>query len=233
VTAQVPSILPPFSAAGAPPLAVRWLGRRAYTEVWELQKQLVDLIARGDAPDTLLLVEHDPVITLGRKLHASQNVLAAGDWDVFQTERGGDATYHGPGQLVGYPLLALREPERDLHRYLRALEGWLIAVLADFNLLATRESGLTGVWANGRKLASLGVAVRRWVTYHGFALNVSTDLAHFEGLHPCGLSSQMMGSMSEALARPITLAEVITCLVARAPEALSREVRLLVDETPP
>jgi lipoate-protein ligase B len=232
VTAQ-PLFLPFEPAASdVPPLAVHWLGRRPYAEVWELQKQLVERIAAGDLPDTLLLVEHDAVITLGRKQHASENVLDAGGLDVVQTERGGDATYHGPGQLVGYPLLALREGERDLHRYLRGLEGLLMAVLADFGLDATREAGLTGVWVKGRKLASLGVAVRRWVTYHGFALNVHPELAHFARLNPCGLSSDVMGSLSASLGREVSLDDVISRLEAHLPAALGRACRPASAESP-
>jgi lipoyl(octanoyl) transferase len=219
---------PPASepALGLPPLEVRWLGRRGYEDVWALQKQLVEAIAEGQAPDTLLLVEHDAVITLGRKQAALANVLDAGDFPVLQVERGGDATYHGPGQLVGYPILQLVDHERDLHKYLRALEGWLIAVLADYGLEAERNEGLTGVWAGGRKLASLGVAVRKWVTYHGFALNVSTDLGHFRRLNPCGLQSDVMASLESQTGRAPSLDEVVERLLAHAPAALGRAPRV-------
>lgn len=224
----MPTPAVPISSTAAPVdarlLAVRWLGRQPYEAVWALQKQWVEEIAAGDRPDTLILVEHDPVITLGRKQAAAANVLDAGNWPVHQVERGGDATYHGPGQLVGYPLIALQEAERDLHAYLRALEGWLIAVLADFGLHAERNEGLTGVWAGDRKLASMGVAVRRWVTYHGFALNVSPDLTHFGRLNPCGLESRVMSSLAEALRRPVALDDVRKRVIARAPGALGRRL---------
>ncbi|MDB5100522.1 MAG: lipoate-protein ligase [Cyanobacteria bacterium RYN_339] len=204
-------------------MEVRWLGRKPYAEVWALQKQLVEAIAAGDTPDTLLLVEHDPIFTLGRKAGAAGNVLDAGDIPVLQVERGGDVTYHGPGQLVGYPLVALRDGERDLHRYLRNLEAWLIAVLADYGLEAERNEGLTGVWARGKKLASLGVAVRKWVTYHGFALNVDPDLSHFARLNPCGLQSSVMASLASELGRAPAMDEVVERVLAHAPMALGRQ----------
>jgi lipoate-protein ligase B len=207
----------------AAPLAIRWLGRQPYESTWALQKELIAAIAEGDAPETLLLVEHDPVITLGRKAGAAGNVLDAGEFPVIAIERGGDATYHGPGQLVGYPLLKLREGEQDLHKYLRDMESLLIHVLADFGLLGGRREGLTGVWVQDRKVASLGVAVRRWVTYHGFALNVAPDLAHLGRLNPCGLSSGVYASMASLLGRPVGLEEVATRVTAHLPATLRRE----------
>ncbi|HEY9721417.1 MAG TPA: lipoyl(octanoyl) transferase LipB [Oscillatoriaceae cyanobacterium] len=213
------------------PLAIRWLGRQPYETTWALQKALIGPIADGEAPETLLLVEHDPVITLGRKAGAAQNVLSP-DWSVIETERGGDATYHGPGQLVAYPLLALREGERDLHRYLRNLESLIIATLADYGLPGERRDGLTGVWVHDRKVASLGVAVRRWVTYHGLALNVTADLGHFARLNPCGLSSDVMGSMATWLEKPPALREVADRLVAHLPETLGRSAEPVALEMP-
>lgn len=206
-----------------PALDLRWLGRRPFAETWAMQKALLSDVADGTAPETLLLVEHEPVITLGRKPGASQNVLTLDGFELFHVERGGDATYHGPGQLVGYPLLHLREGERDLHRYLRNLEELLILTLADFGLAARREEGLTGVWVQDLKVASLGVAVRRWVTYHGFALNVSVDLTHFGRINPCGLSSDRMGSLEGLLGRPVSLAEVTARLASHLPATLGRQ----------
>jgi lipoate-protein ligase B len=203
-------------------MEVHWLGRQPYEATWARQKALVEAIAAGDAPDTLLLVEHDPIFTLGRKAGAAGNVLAAGEIPVLQVERGGDVTYHGPGQLVGYPLLLLRDGERDLHKYLRNLEGWLIAVLADYGLEAERNEGLTGVWARGKKLASLGVAVRKWVTYHGFALNVAPDLGHFARLNPCGLEASVMASLASELGRAPAMDEVVERVLAHAPAAIGR-----------
>lgn len=206
----------------APSIDVRWLGRRAYAETWAMQKALLADIADERAPETLLLVEHDPVITLGRKAGARDNVLATGDWPIFEVERGGDATYHGPGQLVGYPMLLLRQGEQDLHRYLRQVEELIILTLADFGLEGRREEGLTGVWVQERKVASLGVAVRRWVTYHGFALNVNVELDHFRRLNPCGLSSDRMGSVEALLGRPVPLLEVSRRLLEHLPATLGR-----------
>lgn len=204
------------------PLDVRDLGRMPYADAWALQRRLLEAIGEGVSPDTLLLVEHDPVITLGRKAGADANVLDAGAVPVLAIERGGDATYHGPGQLVGYPLIRLTDGERDLHRYLRNLEELVIRTLADFGLEGRRESGLTGVWVEGRKLASLGVAVRKWVTYHGLALNVSCDLGGFARLNPCGLESQVMASMATFLGREVPLAEVKARLLAHVPGTLGR-----------
>lgn len=212
-----------MTATKLAPLACRWLGRTPYTESWALQKELLAPIADGAQPETLLLVEHEPVITLGRKAGAADNVLDAGEFPVFSIERGGDATYHGPGQLVGYPLLHLKEGEQDLHRYLRNMEEMLIRVLADFGLEGSRVEGLTGVWVQDRKVASLGVAVRRWVTYHGFALNVNPELAHLGRLNPCGLESAAYASMSSLLGRPIGLEEVLLRVLAHLPATLARQ----------
>jgi lipoate-protein ligase B len=191
------------------PAQILDLGTREFGEVWALQKELVAQRQRDEIPDTLVFVEHPHVITLGRGTH-KENVLAPGDVPIFEIERGGDVTYHGPGQLVGYPIFLLREPERDLHVYLRNLEETLIRAAARFGISGGRKSGWTGLWTadGGRKLASIGVAVKRWVTLHGFALNVSTDLSRFAAINPCGLEATIMGSMESVLARPVGLTEV-------------------------
>ena len=205
------------------PLDIRWLGLRPYEEVRALQHALVSAIAAGDAPDTLLLLEHDPTITIGRRRGALDNVLNAGDVPVVEVERGGDATYHGPGQLVGYPLLRLEDGDRDLHVHLRRLEQVLIDALGGHGLTASRREGQTGVWVHGQKLASVGVAVRRWVTYHGFALNVSTDMAPFQRMHPCGLPAAVMASMADLLpAGPPTVEAMATEVAARFPATFGR-----------
>jgi len=185
------------------------LGTREFGEVWALQKELVAQRQRDEIPDTLLLVEHPHVITLGRGTH-KENVLAPGDMPLFEIERGGDVTYHGPGQLVGYPIFLLRQEERDLHLYLRNLEEALIRTVGRFGIPGERKEAWTGVWTAGgaRKLASIGVAVKRWVTLHGFALNVSTELARFGAINPCGLEATIMGSMETALGRGVSFAEV-------------------------
>jgi lipoate-protein ligase B len=185
------------------------LGTRDYADVWAMQLALVKERQRGEIPDTLLFVEHPHVITAGRSAKRD-NLLDLGDTPLFEIERGGDVTYHGPGQLVGYPIFLLREDERDLHVYLRNLEESIIRALAGFGLETTRKPGWTGVWnaAAERKLASIGVAVKRWVTLHGFALNVATDLARFAAINPCGLDAAVMGSMSGELGRPVEMAAV-------------------------
>jgi lipoate-protein ligase B len=191
------------------PARVMDLGTREFGEVWALQRELVGQRQRDEIPDTLILVEHPHVITRGRGTH-EENLLATGDTPVFEIERGGDVTYHGPGQLVGYPIFLLRQSERDLHLYLRNLEESLIRAVGRFGIAGERKDGWTGVWTTGgaRKLASIGVAVKRWVTLHGFALNVSTELARFAAINPCGLEATIMGSMQTALDRPVSFDEV-------------------------
>jgi lipoate-protein ligase B len=185
------------------------LGTRDYAEVWAMQLALVKQRQAGEIPDTLLFVEHPHVITAGRSAKRD-NLLDLGDTPLFEIERGGDVTYHGPGQLVGYPIFLLREPERDLHVYLRNLEEAIIRAIGGFGLTGTRKEGWTGVWnaAAERKLASIGVAVKRWVTLHGFALNVAPDLARFAAINPCGLDAAVMGSLAGELGRPVEMAAV-------------------------
>lgn len=159
------------------------------------------------------------MVTLGRKQTAPANVLAR-DMPVVEIERGGDVTYHGPGQLVGYPILQLDGDERDLHAYLRNLEEALIRACAELGLRAGRREGLTGVWIDGaRKIASLGIAVRKWVTYHGFALNVSTDLSRFTAINPCGLDAAVMTSLEKELGRRV---DVTARVVEHLGDALGR-----------
>jgi lipoyl(octanoyl) transferase len=181
------------SAAAASTLQVRDLGRLAYTEAYALQQVFVEQRKRGEIPDQLLIVEHPHVITMGRNGHdenllASIEVLSRAGVDFQRTDRGGDVTYHGPGQIVGYPIVDLREWKRDVVAYVRALEQILIDVLGEFGIAAGRESGATGVWTSRGKIAAIGVHVSRWVTSHGFALNVDTDLNYFGYIIPCGLT---------------------------------------------
>ena len=176
-------------------LDVVWLGRVPYGEALELQRRLaLDRIAGRLRQDRLLLVEHPPVVTMGRTSQAA-HVLRSDGLDVFEVERGGDVTYHGPGQLVGYPILNLAGFRRDLHWYLRTLEQALIDALATLGIPAHRHAGFTGVWTGGRKIASIGVHVKQWVTWHGFALNVSTDLQAFDRIVPCGIAGVEMTSV--------------------------------------
>jgi lipoate-protein ligase B len=200
------------------------LGTRAYADVWAMQLALVKQRQQGEIPDTLLFVEHPHVITAGRSAK-KDNLLDLGDTPLFEIERGGDVTYHGPGQLVGYPIFLLRDDERDLHLYLRNLEESLIRALAGFGLAGTRKPGWTGVWnaPAERKLASIGVAVKRWVTLHGFALNVATDLARFSAINPCGLDAAVMGSMAGELGRPIEMAAVKSAVRGAFSDVFARQ----------
>jgi len=193
-------------------LDVRRLGRTRYEDVHALQRALVAKRAEGAIEDTLVLTEHEPVITHGRGTPAAEvTALTATGIPVVEVERGGEATYHGPGQLVAYPILQLEEERRDLHRYLRDLEEVVIGVLAEFELEGTRRPGLTGVWLGERKVCSLGVAVRRWVTWHGLALNLHTDLEPFRRFHPCGLAPDVMTRLADHVELPPTnlLGEVL------------------------
>jgi lipoyl(octanoyl) transferase len=172
---------------------LRELGRIDYASALELQRRLVVERQQGAIDDQLLLLEHPHVVTLGRNGHrenllASDEVLARSGVAFHPTDRGGDITYHGPGQLIGYPILDLREWKRDVAAYVRAVEEVLIRTLADFSIDAGRIPKLTGVWVDGRKIAAIGVHISRWVTSHGFALNVSTDLSYFQYIVPCGLT---------------------------------------------
>ena len=203
------------------PATVLDLGLRDYAETWEIQKRLVSERQADAVPDTLILVEHPDVITLGRRASSRDNVVRA-DMPVVEVERGGDVTYHGPGQLVGYPILKLVGDERDLHLLLRNIEEGLIGALGELGVTGIRRAGWTGVWIGERKVASIGIAVRRWVTMHGFALNVSTDLERFRSINPCGLDAGVMTSLAEMLHRNITLAEVKPLVVEHLGRALKR-----------
>ena len=182
------------------------LGQRPYGEVLDLQRELARARVSGElAQDVLLLVEHPPVVTLGRSakeghLIIPRGALAERGIEVHEVERGGDVTFHGPGQLVGYPILDLRRHKRDLHWYLRQLEEVLIRAVAQYGVAAERTPAYTGVWTGGRKLASIGVHAREWVTWHGFALNVTTDLSFFDLIVPCGIQAVTMTSVARELA---------------------------------
>ena len=196
------------------------LGVLPYRDAWARQHALVDARQRGDIDDTLLVVEHPHVFTLGRRREAGANVLAPGDVEVIEIERGGDVTYHGPGQLVAYPILLLGDGERDLHRYLRDLEEAVIRTCARFGVATGREPGKTGVWTSGKKLCSIGIACRKWVTFHGLALNVTTDLAYFARINPCGFDASVMSSL--ATYADVTVDAVRPVLVAELTASLRR-----------
>ena len=189
-------------------------GRAPYLELHALQQRLVDARVKGHIPNTLLTGEHDPVITLGRR--TPDEAPYPDGVEVVKVERGGEATYHGPGQLVAYPIVHLTQARRNLHEFQRDLEEIGIRVLADFGIEGVRREGLTGVWVGERKIQSLGIAVRRWVTWHGLALNVDTDLSAFEAFNPCGLDGRVMISMATLLGAAPKLADVRDVLLAHA-----------------
>ncbi len=204
-----------------------WLvrcGRLAYGDAWALQKSLLAARQAGSIPDAVVFVEHPPVITLGRAARAT-NVLAAPALlsargiEMFQIERGGDVTYHGPGQLVGYPIVDLRAFNEDIGRYVRALEAALISALGVWEIAAERLPGFPGVWAGGAKVAAIGVAVKRKVTMHGFALNVDPDLGAFDLINPCGLGRPVT-SIARLLGRPVSLEEAAPAVAAALADAL-------------
>jgi lipoyl(octanoyl) transferase len=196
-------------------LDVRRLGRVDYEAARALQHDLVERRARGDIPDTLLLCEHPPVVTLGRGTDPA-DVLDR-RFPIVEVERGGEATYHGPGQVVGYAIRLLPPGRRDLHAHLRLLESVVVDAVARFGVVGRRREGATGVWTDDeegvpRKLASIGVAARRWVAFHGFALNVATDLDAFSAVNPCGFAAAVMTSLERATGREVALAEVEAAL---------------------
>ncbi|MGD8237510.1 MAG: lipoyl(octanoyl) transferase LipB [Armatimonadota bacterium] len=195
-------------------------GTMSYESGARLQEALADARRAGDTPDVLVLLEHPPVVTIGRGggdggLLVSREELVARGIEVHECSRGGKVTYHGPGQLVGYPVLDLSHDGRDLNAYLRNLEGSLIAALGGFGIAALRRPGLTGVWTEAGKIAAIGIAVRHWITSHGFALNVSCDLAPFGLIDPCGLQESGVTSMARELGHAVAF-DAVQCEVAHA-----------------
>ena len=183
-------------------------GRTRYKDAIESQKALVDQRLADEIGDTLVFTEHDAVYTIGRRKHADQNLIwdqtkvNAEGIDVVRTNRGGDITYHGPGQIVGYAIVSL-DKKRDLHAYLRALEEIVIRTLATFDISASRRPEKTGIWLDTRKICAIGIAVRSWVTYHGFALNLDPNLDHFSGIIPCGITQGSVTSLRKELGTTI------------------------------
>jgi lipoyl(octanoyl) transferase len=196
-------------------IEVRRLGRVSYAEGLAIQKQLVEQRRAGEIGDQLLLLEHPPVITLGVKSRndrshvvATSDALKAEGVEVFDTGRGGDVTYHGPGQVVGYPILDLKPDRCDVHRYVRDIEEVMIRTAAAFGVVASRVPGLTGAWVGDEKLAAIGVRIARWVTSHGFAFNVNTSLKHFDFIVPCGITDRGVTSLEKLLGHAVPMHEV-------------------------
>jgi len=217
-------------------LSARWLGRISYGQALALQAELVDARRNGRVPDTLLLLEHPPVITLGRGSDPD-NVLSSPDRlrrqgiELHEVGRGGDVTFHGPGQIVGYPILALEGAERDAHGYLRRLELALIRTVRLYGVEATRVEGLTGIWVDEGKLAAIGVRISSgWITSHGFALNVATDLTGFSEIVPCGISDRGVTSLARLNGDAPGLPEVARELARQVGDVFKRETEF-VDET--
>lgn len=195
------------------------LGVIEYGEAWRLQKELVARRTEDLIPDTLLILEHEHVITLGRK--TTPENFRPQRVPVFRVERGGDATYHGPGQLVGYPIVKLMD--HDVRKHVRTIEDALIAAVRSFGVQGEKKEGHPGLWVQGRKLASIGVAVTDWVTFHGFALNVNTDMSYFELIRPCGLDPSSMTSMQGIAGRSFDMGEVKKQVVKEYAAARSEE----------
>ncbi len=177
---------------------------REYRDVWDLQRKLVDSRARKEIPDTLILVQHPHVFTVGKAVPGDLPAEIRGV-SILRIERGGQWTYHGPGQLVGYPILDLDVRNRDIHSFLRKIEETIILTIAKFDINAERHQGKTGVWVREKKIASIGAAIRNWITFHGFALNVNTDLSYFGLIEPCGMPSSTMTSMQALLNHEVDL----------------------------
>ncbi len=232
-----------MSAPTLPSCAIVDWGRTRYTDAWHRQDGYVAQRIAGEIGDTLVFTEHEPVFTLGLRSGADANLIWNADQlaregiEVVKTNRGGDITYHGPGQIVGYPIVSLA-PRKDLHAYLRFLEDVLINSAGRLGLAATRREGKTGIWIGPRKIAAIGVAVRRWVAYHGFALNVNANLAHFGGIVPCGIGAAdgTVTSLQAELGQSVDLTEVRSILAreftALWPEFLDGGTRLETADRP-
>ena len=221
-------------------LEVHRLGSVPYEEALVLQQRLVEARKAGQIPDQLLLLQHPPVITLGAKVRndrshvlASDEALEEAGVSLFEAGRGGDVTYHGPGQLVGYPILDLRPDRCDVHRYVRDLEAVMIAMADGFGIRAERVAGLTGAWVGRNKLAAIGVRISRWITSHGFAFNVSTDLAHFGLIVPCGIADRGVTSLGELLGAAPPMAAVEEAAITSFSAVFGLETNAAAPAQPP
>lgn len=208
---------------------VQYAGRVPYGEAHELQQHLVDLRKRDEIPDRLLLLEHPHVITLGRAASHS-NILVDAQTreqfavELYETGRGGDVTYHGPGQLVGYPIIHLAPDRCDVRRYVRDIEEVMICAAADFGIKAGRIDGLTGIWVGDEKLGAIGVRISRWVTMHGFAFNLNTDLSYFQLIVPCGISDHGVTSLEKLLGHPVDMEEVAAGVTRHFGDVFNRQM---------
>ena len=211
------------------PLVVRRVGRLSYAQGLELQAQLVADRQAERIVDVLLLLEHDPVFTLGRNareqnLLVRESLLKARGYDVFETGRGGDVTYHGPGQVVGYPIISLAPDRQDVHRYVRDLEEVMIRTCRDFSVEAERVAGLTGCWVGRDKIGAIGVRISRWVTSHGFAFNVGNNLAPYSLIVPCGIADRGVTTLQQLLGGPVPLVEAQAALARPFAAVFDRQI---------
>jgi lipoyl(octanoyl) transferase len=201
-------------ASLATTIQAEWIGRMPYAEAWDLQRQVFNEVLSGARPNTFLLCEHPDVITLGRNARSDANLLhsrellEANGYEVFDVDRGGDVTYHGPGQLVGYPIIRLADFREDLGWYMRTIEELIIRAIAAYGLEGARRTGMSGVWCDSGKICAIGVRASRWVTMHGFALNVTTDLGRFQAIVPCGIADYGVTSILAETGESRTLEEV-------------------------
>jgi len=207
----------------------RWLGLVGYDQGLQLQERAVEGLRSSDAPEQLLLLEHPHVFTLGRgadssNILADQQQLQTNSVEVHETGRGGDVTYHGPGQLVGYPIINLKPDRCDVHRYVRDIEEVLIRTIAELGVTGTRIPGLTGVWVGNEKIGAIGVRIARWITSHGFALNITTDLNYFKMIVPCGISGKGVTSLSRVTGRQIDLGEVAQVSASQFGKVFGRRI---------
>ena len=203
-----------------------WLGRISYSEGLEIQNNKVQLRIEGEINDQVLLLEHEPVYTIGRtKDHSSlPDEPASLPHPLFITNRGGKATYHGPGQLIGYPILDLKNYKQDLHIYLRSIENSLVNTCLHYGIKANTKDGLTGVWCNSRKIASIGVGVRQWVSMHGFAINIHTDLSLYRGMIPCGISNFGLTSIAKIKGKDYSLLYIADLMIDNIQKMLDLEI---------
>ncbi len=218
-----------------PVCEARWLGLVPYDDGLRIQERAVEQLRSGERPEQLLLLEHPHVFTLGRGADSSNIIanelqLQTNSVEVYETGRGGDVTYHGPGQLVGYPIINLRPDRCDVHRYVRDIEEVLIRTIAEFGVAGARIAGLTGVWVGNEKIAAIGVRIARWITSHGFALNVNTDLEYFKMIVPCGITDKGVTSLSRLLGRQIDLRDVAHRTASHFSKVFDRQV--VVSEFP-
>lgn len=205
------------------------LGNMKYKKAYELQLELIKKRAAGEIPDTLILVEHPPVFTIGSSgteehISVSRSFLESSGIEVFETNRGGDITYHGPGQIVAYPILNLKEHKQDLHWLLRQYEEVTIRLLEEYGIVAKRIEGLTGVWVGDEKITAIGVGVRRWVSYHGFAFNVNPNLEHFSYIIPCGIRDKGVTSLSKLQGKEMDMDEMRKKVIKYFAEVFEMEV---------